>query len=144
LATTYNLYRDGQLVVSGLTEKTYTDTDLNPNTDYEYAVRAVNENGQSDLSDAITVHTDFSPVSDVSLDQDVLEINVGDNTTLVATVSPSTAEQTVSWLSSDESIATVDDNGNISAVSEGNVTIKVTSSSDSSISASCDVTVGAD
>ncbi len=49
---------------------------------------------------------------------------------MTATVSPADASDTsVTWTSSDESVATVDSNGKVSAVSEGNVEISVKTNS---------------
>ncbi|MBU8597374.1 MULTISPECIES: fibronectin type III domain-containing protein [Shouchella] len=58
MATTYNVYRDGVKVASGLTAKSYTDTDLTPSTTYEYYVTAENEYGESDPSATVEVTTD--------------------------------------------------------------------------------------
>lgn len=58
MAVTYNVYRDKEKVASGLTEKTYKDTDLTPATEYEYHVTAENEHGESGDSNTITVTTD--------------------------------------------------------------------------------------
>ncbi|GLO66132.1 fibronectin type III domain-containing protein [Oceanobacillus kimchii] len=60
MATTYNVYRDGGKIASNLTEKLYTDTNLTPNTTYEYQVSAQNETGESELSEAISVTTNDS------------------------------------------------------------------------------------
>lgn len=57
MATTYNVYRDGEKIKSGLTAKSYTDTGLKPNTTYEYQVSAQNEFGESELSSPISVKT---------------------------------------------------------------------------------------
>ena len=65
------------------------------------------------------------PVEGVSLNFDTLSMNVGDSETLVAIISPSNAtNQNVSWISSDENIATVTD-GVITAISEGNASVSV-------------------
>lgn len=66
------------------------------------------------------------PVTGVLLNETSGTIQVGDNVALVATVEPSTAtNKIVTWNSSDESIATVK-NGVVTALSEGNTTITVT------------------
>lgn len=58
---TYNIYRDGDKIAEDLTETSYTDTDLEPNTTYEYQVSAQNETGESELSETISVTTEEEP-----------------------------------------------------------------------------------
>ncbi|GGG56790.1 hypothetical protein GCM10011414_28290 [Croceivirga lutea] len=66
-------------------------------------------------------------VTGVTLAAENLTLTEGDTTQLVATVSPTDAsDSSVSWESSDTSIITVDENGNVIAVSEGNATVTVT------------------
>ena len=61
---------------------------------------------------------------------------------LTAVVTPDDAtDQEVTWTSSDETIATVDNNGLVTAVADGTVTITATSVSNPSVSATCEVVV---
>lgn len=81
-------------------------------------------------------------VEGVTLDKSTLSMFVGDSATLIATITPSDAdEKGLIWTSSDSSIVTVDENGNIKAIKEGTVTITVTTK-DGSKTAKCTVTVG--
>lgn len=57
----------------------------------------------------------------ISLDRNVLELLEGSQDKLIATVTPDTSK--VIWTSSDESIATVNQDGNVTAVREGEVII---------------------
>ncbi|MFC9540755.1 Ig-like domain-containing protein [Lysinibacillus sp. NPDC056959] len=57
----------------------------------------------------------------ISLDRNLLELLEGSQDKLIAKVTPDTAK--VIWTSSDESIATVDQDGNVTAVREGEVII---------------------
>ncbi|WP_411896260.1 Ig domain-containing protein, partial [Winogradskyella sp. A2] len=67
-------------------------------------------------------------VSSVTLSPSTISVELGDNSQqLTATVNPSNADDTsVSWLSSDESVAMVDENGFITPVAVGEATITVT------------------
>ncbi|MFH6602414.1 Ig-like domain-containing protein [Maribacter algicola] len=66
-------------------------------------------------------------VSGVDLDQDSITIVEGGTQSLTATVTPSDAtDQTVDWVSADLSIATVDNTGTVTGVSEGTTTVTVT------------------
>lgn len=141
MATTYKIYRDGSEVASGITEKTYTDTELTPNTTYEYQVSAVNETGESELSSPVSVTTDYSAPESVSVSPATNNLTVGGTRNLSASVSPSTAKQTVTWSSSNESVATVDASGQVSAVSAGSATITATAEDDNGITGTASVNV---
>lgn len=78
------------------------------------------------------------PVESISLDNTSLTLEEGQSTTLVATVKPDDAsDKTVAWSSSDEKIATVE-NGKVSAIKEGSVTITAAAGDKK---ATCKVTV---
>ena len=80
-------------------------------------------------------------VTGVSLDQSELTMNVGETSTLTATVAPSDAfNKDVTWSSSDEAIATVAADGKVTAVAEGTATITATSA-EGNYTATCAVTV---
>lgn len=79
-------------------------------------------------------------VTDVELDIAQKALNVGDTFTITATVKPDNAtDKSVTWSSSNTSVATVDENGVVTAVSEGTATITATASN--GVEASCTVTV---
>ncbi len=81
-------------------------------------------------------------VTGVELDPATLSLTVGDATaTLTATVQPDGAtDKTVTWTTSDASIATVD-NGVVTPQAAGTATITATSNADSTKTATCTVTV---
>lgn len=133
MTTTYNVYRNGEKIKTGLTEKTFTDTGLTPNTSYEYQVSAENSVGESELSDPITVTTKYSTPTALEVSPRTNNLEVGGTRNLTAVVQPSSAKQTVSWSSSDDEIATIDNNGKVTAVSAGTATITVTSTEKSDI-----------
>lgn len=80
-------------------------------------------------------------VTSVSLSKTKLTLAVGASETLGATVTPAEAtNKNVKWSVDDESVATVDENGKVTAMTVGTTTITVTTE-DGGKWASCDVTV---
>lgn len=80
-------------------------------------------------------------VTSVSLDKEELALTVGEEVTLSATVLPDNAtDKTVTWSSSNENVATVDENGKVTAIAAGEATITVTTT-DGEKTANCVVTV---
>ena len=79
------------------------------------------------------------PVESVTIDEDNLFLALNDTATLSAVVTPENAtDKTVTWTSNDESVATVDKNGVVTAVAPGTATITATAEG---VSATCTVTV---
>ena len=80
-------------------------------------------------------------VTGVELNKSTLSLDEGDTYTLTATVAPAdAANKAVTWTSSNSSVATVDSNGKVTAVSSGTATITVTTV-DGGKTATCAVTV---
>jgi len=95
------------------------------------------EDGYSYITPA-PVHVD---VTGVTINTTATTINVGSTKTLVATVLPIDAtDKSVTWSSSDSTIATVSNNGLVTALTTGATTITVTTH-DGGYTASCAVTV---
>lgn len=91
---------------------------------------------------ATTKVTVTTKVESITLDKTEGILNVGNTVTITATVAPEEATNpAVTWSSSDESVATVDETGKITAVATGNATITATSEDDSSVSANYELTV---
>ena len=80
-------------------------------------------------------------VSGITLDKSELSMKVGDNpVTLVAKVTPDDAtDKTVTWSSSNVKVATVDANGKVTAVGNGEATITATAGGKT---ATCKLSVG--
>ncbi len=84
---------------------------------------------------------DYS-VKGVTISQDSLTIDSAGDAQLTAAVTPDYAtKQSINWTSSDDSVATVDQNGKVTAHKAGTATITAASEENSSISADCIVTV---
>ena len=80
-------------------------------------------------------------VTGIKLNKNTLQMEVEDKSNLEATINPDNAtDKTVTWKSSDPSIASVSDTGIITALKEGTVTITVTTA-DGNYTAECKVTV---
>lgn len=92
----------------------------------------------------VTLTTAYTTsVNKVSLDKTELALTVGDTQTLTATITPDDANnKNVSWSSDKPSVATVDENGTVTAVAVGtaNITVKT---EDGEKTAVCAVTVTA-
>ena len=72
----------------------------------------------------------------ITSEGNVRTIKVGETLQLTAKVFPETAEQTVTWSSSKQEVATVSENGLVTAVAEGNVDVVATSTVDTTVSQS--------
>lgn len=76
---------------------------------------------------SVTINEKVIPVESVSITPASLVLTVGERESFTATVLPENAtEKGVTWSSSDPSIARVNANGRVTAVSEGEATITVT------------------
>lgn len=75
----------------------------------------------------------------VTLKRNTLSMNVGDTDSLLYTITPSDSNDTITWSSSDESVATVREDGLITAIKSGTCYIYIKTGSGSS--AKCKVVV---
>lgn len=88
-----------------------------------------------------SVYKESKLITNICLDKQVVKLKVGETEQLIASITPNNAtNKNISWTSSDESVATVDGNGLITALSQGQTTIKVTTE-DGNYSADCVITV---
>lgn len=96
-----------------------------------------NNTGDNNGNDG-TVH-----VTGISLDRPTATIKEGESITLVATVTPANADnKNVTWATSSEAVATVDDNGKVTGVKTGSATITATTE-DGGKKATCALSVEA-
>lgn len=94
------------------------------------------------LEVTLTVHVLRNPVTAINLNASALSMYVNDESGLIATVVPSDADYTdVTWSSDNESVATVDQNGHVTAHALGTAKIIVVSDDDPTILAMCSVDV---
>lgn len=105
------------------------------------AVITASSNNGKQATCNITVNVPTVAVTGVSLNKTSLTLVEGNSEALIATVAPSNAtNQSVTWESSNTSVATVDSNGKVSASTAGSslITVKTV---DGNKTASCNLTV---
>jgi len=96
----------------------------------------------TNLSATCDVTVSFVPIASIELNETNLTLDLSDTYQLVATILPSNASnKTLSWKSSNTSIARVSSNGLVTPLKPGTVTITATTTDGSGLSASCQVVV---
>ena len=107
-------------------------------------ITVTTKDGNKTATCQVTVKPSTTPivaVTGVSLDKASATLEVGDQLQLNATVKPADAtNKTLSWASDKTNVASVDQNGKITAVAEGTAKITVTTA-DGDFKAECNVTV---
>jgi len=109
---------------------------LEPGDVFSVTVQAPDKN----ISLMATATAEAVPVTGISLDISALNLTAGAIETLTAAIEPANASnQNISWTSSDNSVATVN-NGTVTAVSEGTATVSAITA-DGAYEAHCTVNV---
>ena len=94
-----------------------------------------------DITEKVSGSQQRGAVSSVGLNRVMTDLTVGDSEMLRATILPAnTTDQRLTWASSNEAVATVDENGEVTAVAAGTANITVTTV-DGGKTATCKVTV---
>ena len=101
-------------------------------------INSVYENLDSTVVNEASSMKVVVPATGISLDQTSLTLAKGSSETLKAELTPADADETVTWTSSDDSVATVDASGTVTAVGKGTATITTKAGEHT---ASCKVTV---
>ncbi|WP_415946972.1 Ig-like domain-containing protein [Ruminococcus bromii] len=140
-AEKYRVYyksRKGWTRMVDTTSTSYIDKDVSSGKTYTYTVRCINSSANKFTSgyDAKGVTVTTPVKTSVKLDRTSLTLTKGKTYTLKTTVTGT--NKTVSWSSSNSSVASVDKNGKVTAKTKGTATI--TAKVDG-VSASCKVTV---
>ena len=100
------------------------------------------DNGAKNVETEVTYTIANNIAESIILDKTIVEIAAKENFSLSAIVLPdNTTDKTVTWKSSDNTVATVDSNGLVTAVAIGKAIITATTTDGSNLSASCVVTV---
>lgn len=125
----YYVYQNGEKVKEVNGDKTVTITGLSPNTKYTFSVSAWNGIRESAKSNVVTVTTSSIPVTSITLSISQ-KMEVGNSIKAAVTLAPSDAtNKTVTYKSSDTTIATVDSTGTVKALKPGTFTLTATASS---------------
>ena len=104
-------------------------------------ISVTTKDGNKRASCSVTVQAEMVEVTDITLDRSSLVLYVTQKDKLQATVVPDNAtDKTVNWSSSDESVASVIQNGEITAKTAGTATITATTANGNK-TATCLVTV---
>jgi uncharacterized protein YjdB len=106
-------------------------------------VKAAANDGSGKYAEcAVTVTPKVIPVTSVTLDNTTLTLEEGASAPLVATVAPGNATNpSLAWSSSNPSVASVSDQGVVTAYKEGTTTVKAAAKDGSGKYAECAVTV---
>ena len=119
-------------------------TNLSSGSQYWYKVY-VQLDSQT-LNGEVKTFTTVQWVTSITLSKTSLSLVIGEEETIsVTSVLPDNAnDKTYTWSSSDNSIASVDDSGKVTARANGNATIRATANDGSGVFASCSVVVFAE
>ena len=104
-------------------------------------ITAITEMGNKSATCEVTVVNSFTNVTGITLDPTSEDVEVGDTFSITATILPSNASNAnVTWSSSDDLIATVDSDGEVTGVSVGTAIITARTA-DGWKTATCEVNV---
>ena len=139
---------DGYRFVKWTGTKSNGSVNTFTNNPWKSAIDNFNDASGSYYTEVTAVFEEIIPVSSISLDQSAVSLSVGETQTLTPTISPENAiDKTVTWTTSDASVATVAD-GVVTAVAAGTATITATATNGTDDTsddetATCVVTVNA-
>jgi hypothetical protein len=126
----------------------FSEEDIQQKKGYSFSWTSADQEYKVGESVIITEDVTFTatytliPVDKVTISIESKTLKVGDTAVAKAEVSPEEVlDASVTWSSSDDSIVTVDENGNLRAVAAGGATITVTSKQDETKSDSVTITV---
>ena len=145
-ATGYKIFRaatssGSYSLIASPTTTSYIDSNLSSLTTYYYKVSATNAGGEGTLSSSASGTTLATPVTGITLDCSIKTLSVRQTVQLTSTISPSNATDTaVTWTSDHPEIANVNNNGLVTALTEGSTVITATTH-DGNKTATCNVTV---
>lgn len=106
------------------------------------ATVTVSSKENSDYSHSITITVEKIPLESISLENVDTELFVGENTKLDVEFYPAnSSEKNILWQSSNPDVLSVDENGIVSAISEGEAEVTATAETDTEVFASIKIIV---
>ena len=108
----------------------------------EATITATTEDGSYTDTCTVTVNKRIIDVTGITVSPESLTLTEGETGDLTAAIEPEDADnKNVTWSSSDEAVATVDENGKVTGVSEGTAIVRAVSEANPEAVAECTVTV---
>ena len=112
------------------------------NDSVEYAVVSVNDQTDWKLQRAQTIDVSNAILSSLTMTKERVTLTEGDSIVLTVITAPEyAADHSVTWSSSDTTIAIVDSTGMVKAIAAGSATITATANDASGLTATCKITV---
>ena len=128
------------VIVEETSEVEYTISGLEQNKNYD--IQIIAKNGQAGANKIIRVKTKVQLVTDIKINEEIKNLQVGEDADISVTILPENANnKNITWSSSDSNVATIDQNGKITAISEGATLIKVITQDGSNIEKSWILTI---
>lgn len=121
-----HLHTNGVCTYSSTSSKNNSSSSKSNSSSSSSSTKSNTNNSSTSSSSSKSNSDTKSTVSatGIKINENVSELKVGENKSLTGTIFPSNAtDKTITWKSSDESIATVSTNGEIKAKKEGTITI---------------------
>ena len=105
-----------------------------------FRITATDKAGNTAVEEYVVTYSKDPVVKTIRLPKSVQTVEVGKTLTLEAEVTPDNAKnKTLTWTSSDPTVAAVDENGNVTALRSGTVTITAHTRDGSNLAAECKV-----
>lgn len=110
-------------------------------TPRKHGVATITATAGNGITGSVEISVKYSVPDGIKLSAQYLEAVVGEQQKLTVTVTPAEARQTVTWISDNQAVVTVDDEGRLTPKSPGSATITATCPDKPGIKASCTIKV---